>query len=201
MFGFLSKLFERRLQIDDDRFWQLDRARMAGIRRQLEVEVAQESVAVLLVAHFPKVHEDLQTIAREASSGRVRAVLVDELHQAAATTRHLDEEDQLDIIVADRHPLISRDQIPLVFAKHLECRCRYWPHYSGQNPMVSYALGANYEVVLAHLGVAEEDFLQSRMVNQRVRRGQQRVARLANGDTPTHSVQEWMDVNCPKFRV
>ena len=107
--GLLDGLGENeRTSVDqvDDTIWRTPVAKWKGISEEITERVQSNSVAVLLVAHFPDVLERLEELAEEHTGEiPVQTSLAADLHDGHALTHH--DELTMDIIVAERHPLTS----------------------------------------------------------------------------------------------
>ncbi len=126
--GFFDSLFGSKkptnVEVVPDHIWMTTDAKFAGLAREIAERSKSETVAILLVAHFPDVLARLNELAAEPTTVPVKAVLASDLSTDIATSLHLEESVIIDIIVGERHPLPSVDEQLEQFADMLPCRCR-----------------------------------------------------------------------------
>ena len=115
------------VQALDDRIWITEDAKFKGLARQLNE--SNDSAVILLIAHFEDTYEQLTTIT-DGYSGDVpvQAVLAGNLSSDIAARLSIDESATINLIVAERHPLLSADDAIMQFAEEIPCNCRLWYH-------------------------------------------------------------------------
>jgi hypothetical protein len=200
--GFFDFLFgsKRRtgVEILPDQIWMTTEAKFAGLTREAEKRSRSESVAILLVAHFPDVLERLDEIA----SGQTwdvpcKAVPASRLNKERGSSLGLDESAIIDIIVGERHPLPSVDDRLTEFAGELPCRGRVSHHVSLEDAAIKVFTGEGVKNVLKQLGMTEDEAIKSRIVSRRIRQAQQKIEGRAFGSLHARSAAEWLEKNCP----
>ncbi len=180
-----------------DRIWISHQSKLDGVRKEVEERLQGGSSAVL-VAHFPDTLDELNGIVAGATSGGApTAVLAKNLTLDVAGDLNLDRSTMLDLIVAERHPLVRIDDELLQFAQELPCRCRIVHHLSLEDPLLKVFLGDWVQNLLKRLGMSEDESIESTMVTHRIKQSQQKIANQAFGDSQEHSAAEWFESNMP----
>lgn len=199
--GFFDSLFgskkRRNVERVPDRIWMTADAKFAGLAREVADRSRSETVAILLVAHFPDVLERLEKLAEQAQSVPTRAVLAANLDAELAASLNLDESAVIDVIVGERHPLPSVDDRLEEFADELPCRCRFAHHLSLEDPVIEIFAGEWIRNVLRELGMAEDQAIESRMVSRRIRQAQEKIEGKAYGSSDAESATDWLEKNRP----
>lgn len=186
-----------------DRIWLTREAKFNAIQEEIVAALADQNGpnAIFLVGHFEDCLDELRSLAAHAGfdANRVLVIGSDALRVQTAE-RGLDQSRRVLIVVGERHLLSSRDDALLQFARSLACRCRFVQHVSLEDPVLKLFAGPWVERVLRGMGMKENEAIESRMVGRRVRLAQQKIERLAIGDSPARSAQEWMEKNCPNYK-
>ena len=189
-----------KVQIAEHRIWLSRRAKFAGIQREIPQALADPGGpdAVFVVAHFQDCLDELRSLlaAARLDEGRV-LVTSSEALEGRTGASAFDESRRVLIIVGERHPLASRDEALLEFARSLSCQCRLAQHVSLEDPLLKMFAGPWVQGVLRGLGMKEDEPIESRMVGYRIRSAQQKVAERVTGDSPATSAEEWLEKNCP----
>lgn len=186
-----------------DHVWISSRAKLDGIRRELDERSANGAALIALVAHFPDVLVELERIAAEYSgSASVRAVLAGELSTEAAAGLPLAESDVMALVVAERHPLTSVDDELLQFAEALPCRCRIVHHLSLDDPLLRFFGAQSLRTLLDRLGPAfdrlemtEDEPITHGLVTRSIRRAQHEIEAQSTGRFDADSAAAWLEKN------
>ncbi len=203
--GFFDSLFGSKkrtnVEVVPDHIWVTSVAKFAGLAKVVEDRAQSETVAILLVAHFPDVLARLEELANQlALSVPVKAVPAGNLDVNLATSLNLDKSAIIDVIVGERHPLPSVDDRLEEFADELPCRCRFSHHISLEDPVFEIFAGPWVVNVLRKLGISEDQAIESNMVSRRIRQAQQKIEGRAFGSSDANSAAEWLEKNCPDLR-
>lgn len=183
-----------------DRIWLSADAKFAGLARELAQRSRSDSVAILLVAHFPDVCQRLETAcASAAPQVPVKAVLARDLSPDIASALALDGSAMLDMIVAERHPLPSVDQQIEQFASELPCRCRISYHLSLDDAVIKAFAGEWVRSILMQLGMTADEAIESAMVSRRIQQAQKKIEGMAHGRSEAESAAQWFERNCPEL--
>jgi hypothetical protein len=186
------------VEVVPDRIWMTTDAKFDGLAKEAKERSRSETVAILLVAHFPDVLARLEEIAdREAWDVPCKAVPASSLNTGLATSLNLHDSAIMDIIVAERHPLPSVDDRLEEFAAELPCRCRFSHHMSLEDPVMEVFAGDWVKTVLQQLGMKEDEAIESQMVSRRIKQAQQKIEGRAFGRLEAESAVEWLEKNCP----
>jgi hypothetical protein len=175
-------------------------AKFAGLAKEAKERSQTETVAILLVAHFPDVLARLEELASQQTSDvPVKAVLAGNLDTDLAASLNLEESAIIDIIVGERHPLPSVDDRLEEFADELPCRCRFSHHVSLEDPVINIFAGEWVQNVLRKLGMTEDEAIESQMVSRRIKQAQQKIEGRAFGSIDAESAAQWLEKNCPEL--
>lgn len=174
-------------------------AKFRAVGRDLEGKSHSRSIALLLIAHFDDVEEELQRLL-EDYSGDVPAMVVraDELSSDIAAKLNADESAIIDLLVPERHPLVSEgDRVLNNFAEDLPCRCMVTYYVSMDDPLMRMFAGDFVRSVMEKLGMGPDEAIESGMVQRRIRTAQNKISRVATGNRPARTSLEWMELNVP----
>ena len=202
--GFFDSLFGSKkrtnVEVIPDHIWVTTDAKFAGLATQAEERSKSETVAILLVAHFPDVLARLEVLTREQTwEVPCQAVLASHLNTDLAARLNLDDSAIIDIIVGERHPLPSVDDRLEEFADELPCRCRFSHHVSLEDPVMKIFAGDWVKNVLKQMGMKEHEAIESQMVSRRTRQAQQKIEGRTFGSLAAESAAEWLEKNCPEL--
>jgi len=201
--GFFDSLFGSKkptnVEVTAERIWMTTDAKFAGLAREVAERSNSETVAILLVAHFPDVLARLNELAAKPATVPVMAVLASDLSIDVATSLNLDESATLDIIVGERHPLPSVDERLEQFAGELPCRCRCAHHLSLEDPVIKLFAGEWVQNLLERLGMKEDEAIESQLVSRRIKQAQQKIEGRAFGSSEAESAEQWLEKNCSEL--
>lgn len=202
--GFFDALFggkkRTNVEVIPDHIWMTTDAKFAGLAREAKQRSRSDTVAILLVAHFPDVLARLEAIAsRQTWNVPCRSVPAANLNTDLAASLNLDESAVIDVIVGERHPLPSVDDRLEEFADELPCRCRFSHHVSLEDAVMKVFAGDWVKHVLTQLGMKEDEAIESQMVSRRIRKAQLKIEGRALGTVGAESAAEWLDKNCPEL--
>lgn len=188
------------VQVVPDHIWMTTDAKFAGLAKEAEERSKSETVAILLVSHFPDVLARLEELAKQRALGvPCMAVPACNLDADLAASLNLDESAIIDIIVGERHPLPSVDDRLEEFADELTCRCRFSHHVSLDDAVMKAFAGEWIKNVLKQMGMKEDEAIVSQMISHRIRRAQQKIEGRAFGSLDADSAVEWLEKNCPEL--
>ncbi len=202
--GFFDSLFGSKkrtnVEVIPDHIWVTTDAKFAGLAKEAEERSKSETVAILLVAHFPDVLARLEELASQQTwEVPCQAIPASNLNTDLAASLHLDESAIIDIIVGERHPLPSVDDRLEEFADELPCRCRFSHHVSLEDAVMKIFAGDWVKNVLKQMGMKEDEAIESQMVSRRIRQAQQKIEGKAFGSSEAESAAEWLEKNCPEL--
>jgi len=172
-------------------------AKYAGIAKEAAERANSDTVAILLVAHFRDVLARLEEFEPEGVDVPIQAVLANNLTPDLAASLRLDESSTIDIIVGERHPLLSVDERLEEFARSFPCRCRLSCHVSLDDPVLKVFSSGWVKEMLGKLGMKEDEAIESEMVVRRINGAQRKIESQAIGNVDANSAAEWLEKNCP----
>ena len=163
-----------------------------------QLNESNDSAVILLIAHFEDTYEQLTTIT-DGYSGDVpvQAVLAGNLSSDIAARLSIDESATINLIVAERHPLLSADDAIMQFAEEIPCNCRLWYHLSLEDPLLKMFASEFVQRILDSLGMTEDEPIESNMISRRVKAAQQKLESTATGNDKASSAAEWLELNTP----
>ncbi|TWU44140.1 preprotein translocase subunit SecA [Novipirellula aureliae] len=189
------------VEVTPDRIWMTTDAKFTGLQKEAVERSESETVAILLVAHFPDVLARLNEFANNWKSDvPLKAVLASSLNADLAASLGFDESAIIDVIVGERHPLPSVDDRLEQFADELPCRCRFSHHISLDDPIMEIFAGDSVKNILSKLGMAENEAIESKMVSRRIRQAQQKIEGKSTGSSDAVSAAQWLKKNCPELQ-
>lgn len=192
--------------VEADAVWLNRRAKVGGLRRRAEENAPTRCVLVL--AQFPAT---LRLLGEELS-GSACSVLEQEADTASFLGRRAglglapawsvldqilgaDADRDLDVLVAERHPLRSHDDRIAEAIGRLPGRPRLTFHLSLDDSPFLEMQKERIGTLLERLGMDEDEPIQAAMVAKAIARTQARVAQRATGDQPADSAVEWLQLN------
>ena len=188
------------VEVVPDHIWITADAKFAGLTREAEKRSKSETVAILLIAHFPDVLARLEEIVSQQTwDVPCEVVPANKLDTHLASRLNLDESEIIDVIVAERHPLPSVDKRLEEFADELPCRCRFSHHVSLEDAVMRAFAGDWVKNMLKQLGMKEDEAIESQMVSRRIRQAQQKIEKRTIGSLDAKSAAEWLEKNCPEL--
>lgn len=198
--GLFSFLFGNKspsnVKVVSDHIWISQKAKFNGVLKELNERSNSESRVILLIAHFSDTLEHLNAIvAKYNGDTPMTATLAENLSIDIATYLKLDESSVIDLIVAERHPLLTVDDKLMQFAKELPCRCRLVHHLSLEDPLLKNFGGETLRGMLKALGMKEHEAIENAMVSRRVTGVQKKIQAQASGNLEANSAMEWMEKN------
>lgn len=203
--------------IDDKVWWNLER-KLTGIGDEIAA-TTNTGRNVLLLAHFEGtlallgkplharsiehqrfVTSDSSMLCHPGSegSGKVwvgpaKAFLP--LTTQAATRVETPLVPPLEIIVAEHHPLRSRDEQLINAAGTLGCRAQLTFHISLDDPLLVHFGVTSIQHLFKQLGMGEETCLSNSLITTAIRRAQEKIESGTPKDLPAHSIADWFKYN------
>lgn len=184
-----------------DKIWLTTDAKFAGVARDVAERANTETVAILLVAHFPDVLARLDEIAATSTAVPTKAVLASSLSPDFAANLPWNESSTIDLIVGERHPLLSVDRQMEEYAGAFPCRCRVSYHQSLEDPVIEVFASDWVKQLLAKLGMADDEAIESASVVRRIHGAQRKIEAVARGNEDAPSAAEWLAKNCPGLKT
>jgi hypothetical protein len=191
------------VKIQNDVIWLTKASKLKGIAAAMTHRRAEQNGpgSILLVAHFPDCLEGLEKIRelveqRDAAAPVIVASAV-ALKETSAAGMPINNAQSVQMIVGERHPLLSHDDAIVEFAQSLPCRVNLVYHLA-LDDAVMRVFGGDWVVsALKRLGMKENESIESQMVVRRIRDAQKKLGRESIGELPADSAESWMELNCP----
>lgn len=184
-----------------DFIWLTKAAKGSGIVRSVrEILAAGDApTVVLVIVHFEDCLADMRQLlgSHGIDDSRVFVLRADDLQSVKNSLTGLDKSSRVAVIVAERHPLLERDNAPVEFARECGCRFRIEHHLSLEDPLLKKFAGEWTKNVLERLGMTEDEAIQSRMVTRRVRTAQKKITQGLGRELEAESAEAWFERNVP----
>jgi len=104
----------------------------------------------------------------------------------------------LKIVVAERHPLRSRDEQLIQAAATVACQTQLTFHISLDDSLLANFGARSIQQLFKQLGVAEETCLSNSMITTAIRRAQEKIESRVANDLPAASIEDWFKYNLPE---
>ncbi len=192
-----------RVDVLPDLFWISKRAKYSGISLavQRHLKGPTPPLAVILLAQFDDCLRDLQAFADQQhfDPSMVVTLCADALNSSQFEHLMLGESsDCVEILIAERHPLRSRDERIVTFASQLKCRCRIVHHLSLEDALIRAFVGPQVVSWLRQLGMPENEAIENQAVSRSILAAQKKLEKQSVNDRPASSAAEWLELNVPE---
>jgi preprotein translocase subunit SecA len=104
----------------------------------------------------------------------------------------------LEIIVAEHHPIQSRDQEVIDAAAKLACEAQLCFYFSLDDPVMKHFGSASIQALFERLGIEKSECISHHLVTKAIRTAQENIESKVGKDVPTHSVEDWFKYNLPE---
>jgi preprotein translocase subunit SecA len=176
----LSWLFGRRpgARREPDRVW---------ISRRAKLEALLEEPDARIVAHFAESARALEALARER--GRALDVRLADRLGTPPPSRN----QQLRVVVAERHPLREHDERVAAWADAAAGSVVF--HVSLEDPLLAAFASDSLKPLLERLGLTPDAPVEHGIVSRSIRRAQEQIRKRCTSDLPANSAESWMQAN------
>ena len=204
--------------LDDQVWWNVER-KLQGICDEIAATVAAGG-AVLVLAHFEgalaivekalrarpiEFQEfslfDSSKLCQTDGAGKVWAGLARAFQPPGTRvpdkTAAARAELPLEIVVAEHHPLRSRDEQLIRAAATLACPTQLTFHISLDDPLLTNFGVRSVQQLFKQLGIAQETCLSNSMITAAIRRAQEKIEKQVANDLPAPSIEAWFKYNLP----
>jgi hypothetical protein len=211
--GFFSRFGKpSAVQPEVDGVWVNGAARLQALRQEATRHLQLGACVVL--AHFPSTLDtvrdelgDLADGAQAATETELLSLLTNPrpglLCVALAATLPVvpqptgASEARVSVLVAERHPLRTRDEAVGTALAELGERCTLRFYLSLEDPILSDFAGDKLGPIMAALGHAPGDEINHPLVARAVANVQKKLAKAARSDLPAASPAAWLEQNLP----
>jgi preprotein translocase subunit SecA len=195
----------------DDKVWFDETTKLQQACNDVE-GARLDGRSVLLLSYFEATLSRLSTLLQEkgishdrfsalnpaelcaSSSGKVwlGSALAFHVGQAASPAG---AGKRLEIIVAEHHPMQSRDQQVVDSAKRLTCEGRLCFHFSLDDPVMKHFGSETIKALYERLGIPKDECISHHLVTRAIRTAQEKIESQVGRDVPTHSAEDWFKYN------
>jgi hypothetical protein len=103
----------------------------------------------------------------------------------------------LQIIVAEHHPLLSKDEHLIQAAATITCEAQLTVHIALDDPLLTNFGARSIQGLYKRLGIDEETCLSNPMITTAIRRAQEKIESQVPRDLPAWSIEDWFRHNLP----
>lgn len=103
----------------------------------------------------------------------------------------------LRILIAEHHPIASRDQALLDAASSMSCNAEVIYHTSLTDPLLLHFGGEKLRGLMKQLGMEEQDCVSHPMISKAIKNAQEKIQSQIEREMQTNSPEEWFRFNLP----
>ncbi len=103
----------------------------------------------------------------------------------------------LEIVVAEHHPMQSRDQEVIDAAAKLACNAQVCFYFSLDDPVMKFYGSETIKALLERLGIPKDECISHHLVTKAIRTAQEKIESKVGRDVPTQSAEDWFKYNLP----
>ncbi len=198
------------LQVDD-KVWFDEATKLRQICNDVSTALAADR-SVLVLSHFGATLSHLSTLLREkgASYDQFSVFNPSELcasvngkiwlgsalaFQVANMMTSPVAGSGLDILVAEHHPMRSRDAQVINSAERLACAGQLCFHFSLDDPVMKQFGAKTIKALFERLGIPRDECISHHLVTTAIRTAQEKIESRVGKDVPTHSAEDWFRYN------
>lgn len=104
----------------------------------------------------------------------------------------------LEIMVAEHHPMQSRDQEIVNAAANLACKTTLRFYFSLDDPLMKHFGAETIKALFERLGIDKSESVEHHLINTAIRSAQEKIESKVGKDVPTVSGEDWFKYNLPK---
>ena len=194
----------------DDKVWFDEATKLNQISDEISAHLANRQ-NVLLLSHFGATVSRLAPLLRQAgmryeqfsslnpselcsaTPGKVWLGAASAFQVSSGTAKS--SGGPLQIIVAEHHPIRSRDQIVIDAAAGLTCEVELRFHFSLDDPVMKHFGAETVKALFERLGVNKDECISHPLVTTAIRNAQKKIESQVGRDVPTHSADDWLKYN------
>ncbi len=201
------------LTLNDDRVWFDSTIKLEQLCRAV-ADAHPNSRNVVLLSHFESTVSQLTNQLRAAELRFERFSLFDAATVCASgpgrvwigEARAFQAPNALvssatgtavEIIVAEHHPLRTRDEAIIEAATKLSCQAELSFHFSLDDPLMKYFGSTSIQELFTRLGIPRDECISHQFVSTAIRNAQEKIESRAPKDVTTPTVEEWFKYNLP----
>jgi len=103
----------------------------------------------------------------------------------------------LEIIVAEHHPMHSRDKFVVDAAAKLSCHAQLSFYFSLDDPVMKHFGAETVKALFERLGIDKDECISHQLINAAIRTAQEKIETQVGKDVPKHSAEDWFKYNLP----
>jgi preprotein translocase subunit SecA len=111
--------------------------------------------------------------------------------QVANQMTAANESTALEIMVAEHHPMQSRDQEIVDAAGKLSCRAQLCFYFSLDDPVMKHFGTDSIKALFERLGIDKSECISHHLINTAIRTAQEKIESKVGKDVPTYSADDW----------
>ena len=200
------------LTINDDKVWYDEARKLEQVCLHVS-STCNRGQSLLLLSHFESALAVLSRVLREKGIDHQRSALdLSELHadrpakvwlshaRAFHTVKQLTstvEKHALEIIVAEHHPMHSRDRELIDRAADLDCNATLTFYFSLDDPLMKHFGSDSVKALFQRLGMAQDECISHSLVSKAIRQAQEKIERTVGRDLEAQSAEDWFKYNLP----
>jgi preprotein translocase subunit SecA len=197
---------------NDDKVWFDEARKLENLCADVATARANGH-SVLLLSHFESTLSNLSValqgkgIAHERFASLNPAQLcgnqgmvslgVARAFRVANQMRSANEGSALEVLVAEHHPLQSRDQEIVDAASKLACKTQLCFYFSLDDPLMKHFGAETIKALFEQLGVDKGECISHHLINTAIRAAQEKIESKVGKDVPTVSAADWFKYNLP----
>lgn len=117
--------------------------------------------------------------------------------QARSSAPAEQSPSSLRILVAEHHPLFSRDEVVLEAARSLSCNPQVINYTSLTDPLLNHFGGDRMRGLMKQMGMEEQECISSPVISRAIRTAQEKIQSQVQREMQTNSPEEWFRFNLP----
>jgi len=200
------------LTVNDDKVWYDEARKLEQICLRVS-DVCKSGHSILLLSHFESALGVLARLLREkgidherspvnlaelAASGQARVWLSPaRAFQPAKKLSSAAEKVSLEIIVAEHHPMKTRDQEVMNAAASLDCDATLTFYFSLDDPLMKFFGSDSIKGLLERLGMEKDECISHSLVTRSIRQAQEKIEKQVGRDLTAQSAEDWFKYNLP----
>ncbi|HEV7475243.1 MAG TPA: hypothetical protein VGN90_14415 [Pyrinomonadaceae bacterium] len=103
----------------------------------------------------------------------------------------------VEIMVAEHHPMHSRDQEIVDAAAKLVCKTELTFYFSLDDPVMKHFGAETIKALFERLGIGKSECISHHLINTAIRGTQEKIESKVGKDVPTYSAADWFKYNLP----
>ena len=201
------------VNINEDKVWFDEARKFEHICTDI-FEAQEKRRSVLVLSHFESTLASLSSALRQKGilHERFSSLNPAELCRSApgkvwfgsAAAFHVTNElmspgegSSLEIIVAEHHPIHSRDKSVVDAAAKLSCNAQLCFYFSLEDPVMKHFGAETIKALFERLGIDKNECISHHLINAAIRNAQEKIETQVGKDVATYSAEDWFKYNLP----